>query len=382
MAARKNINTGDKFGMLTVLCETEPNITPCGTIQRKFECQCDCGNIVVRSMSTLLHTMADKANCGCSGFSIGDYKRKYQPNEIKHFLYSTWSGIKQRCYDKNSTNYASYGGRGITMCDEWRKDYLSFKEWSEAHGARKGLTIDRIDNNGNYCPENCRWVDIITQANNTRANRIIEYNGIKHTVMEWSRLTGVNEGTIRSRIDKHGCTVGQALGYEEYNASPEHILEYNGESHNITEWSIITGVNKGTISSRLRYGYSVGQALGFEEYKRSQPPRYITYQGETHNLTEWERITGVNRHAISSRLSKGASIVQALGFDVYKRKASSYVPVTKKVLEYDLDGNFIKEWDSAMCAAKHYGASAVAIRYACNGVTHSSCNRIWKYKEG
>ena len=316
---RIGIKAGDKFGMLTVLRELEPNITPCGTKQRKFECQCDCGTVVSRSIKTLLHTTADKANCGCSAFSIGDYKRKYSPNEKQHFLYSTWSGIKQRCYYTKGTHYYLYGGRGIKMCDEWRDDYLAFKKWAEANGARKGLTIDRIDTNGDYCPENCRWVDLIVQANNKRTNRIIEYNGERHTVMEWSRLTGVGESTIRSRIDKYGCTAGQALGFEDYSATSFRFLTYNGVTHTIREWSDLTGINKDTISHRLGYGYSVAQALGFEEYKRKNPPVLLTYNGETLNITQWGSKLGIKRKTISQRLKRGWSIEQSLGFEKYDR---------------------------------------------------------------
>lgn len=380
MPGRRNIYSGDRYGMLTVIREDEPNTTPCGTVQRKFLCKCDCGNEVVRTMGTLIHSKAKVLCCGCEGFDIGELNKKYPNGETEHYLYITWAGMKQRCYNKNSESYHRYGGRGITICDEWRYDYLAFKKWAESHGASKELSIDRIDNNGNYEPSNCRWVDDYVQANNKRTNRVIEYKGEKHTVMQWSRITSINESVIRSRLDKYGCSIGEALGFEGYDGSPDHIIEYNGERHNIREWSEITGVIEGTISSRLRYGYSDAQALGFEPYERKNPPKFITFNGETHNLTEWSRITGVDRHMIKKRLGRGCPVSQALGFEPYVRKKSSYVAPTKSVLEYDLDGNFIKEWDSAISAAKHYGASQTAIRYACNGVTKSSCNRIWKYK--
>ena len=381
MPGRRNIYSGDRYGMLTVIREVEPNITPCGTVQRKFLCKCDCGNEVVRSMNILIHSKSKVLSCGCEAFDIGEYSRKYPKGETKHYLYVTWKGMKQRCYNKNSESYPRYGGRGIGICDEWRYDYLAFKNWAINHGASKELSIDRIDNNGNYEPSNCRWVDDYVQANNKRSNRVIEYNGVKHTVMQWSRITGINEGVIRSRLDKYGCSVGEALGFENYDGSPDHILEYNGECHNIREWSRITGVNEGTISTRLNaYGYSIGQALGFEKYERKSPPVYITYNGETHNLTEWSRICGVDRHMIKKRLSYGYSIAQALGYEPVVRRKSNYKPSTKHVLEYTLDNVFVKEWDSVSEAARNHKITEAAIRYACNGVTHSSCNRKWKYK--
>lgn len=376
MAKRKIIKTGDRFGKLTVMKEVEPNITPCGTVQRKFLCMCECGNEIVRNMQTLIK--GAKTSCGCDHTP---YIQKYFNKESKSFLYSTWSGMRQRCNNPKNSSYKNYGGRGVSVCKEWNDDFFAFEKWAKQNGAKEELQIDRIDVNGNYEPSNCRWVDAITQANNKRSNRFIEYNGKTHTVMGWSRITGIQECVIRSRIDKYGCTIGQALGYENYGGTPAHILEYNGESHNIAEWSKITGINSGTISSRLRYGYSIGQALGYECYKRKNPPKYITYNGQTHNLSQWELITGVNHKVISSRLAKGLTVEQALGYAPCDRKKSSYIAPTKKVLEFDLNGDFIKEWDSVKDAAEHYGSSISAIRYACNGVTRSSCNRIWKYKD-
>ena len=371
---KKQINVGDKIAKLTILREVESNITPCGTRQRKFLCKCECGNEIVRSMQTLVK--GAKTSCGCDHTS---YIQKYFNKESKSFLYSTWVGMRQRCENPNNSSYKNYGARGISVCKEWDENFLAFEKWAKESGAKKGLTIDRIDLNGNYEPSNCRWVDAVTQANNKRSNRLIDYNGEVHTVMEWSRITGINEGTIRSRLDNYGCTIGQALGYEEYIGS-HHILEYKGESHNIKEWAKITGVNSGTISSRLRYGYSVAQALEFEPYDRKNPPKHITYNGETHNITEWSHITGVERHMITKRLERNLPMAQVLGYEPCERMKSSYVAPTKKVLEFDIDGGFVREWGSVHDAAKYHGVSAAAIRYACNGVTKSSANRIWKYK--
>lgn len=208
---RKIINVGDKFGKLTVIREVEPNLTPCGTKQRKFLCKCDCGNQVVRNMRTLLK--GAKTSCGCNKTS---YIQKYFKKESKSFLYSTWSGMRQRCNNPNSASYSRYGGRGISVCDEWDKDFFAFERWAKENGAKKGLTIDRIDNDGNYCPENCRWVDLFTQANNKNSNRVLEYNGESHTIMEWSRIIGCNESKIRHRLNR-GKTIGQALGFEDNN---------------------------------------------------------------------------------------------------------------------------------------------------------------------
>lgn len=123
---RKEINVGDKFGKLTIIREVEPNITPCGTKQRKFLCKCECGNEVVRIMQTLLR--GAKTSCGCDTSS---YIQKYFNKESKSFLYSTWIGIRQRCNNPNNSSYKNYGGRGVSICKEWNDDFLAFQKWSK-----------------------------------------------------------------------------------------------------------------------------------------------------------------------------------------------------------------------------------------------------------
>lgn len=212
MGKRMIINIGDKFGYLTVLNEIEPHITPCGTVRRRFLCECVCGNKVIRNMKTL--TSCNYPSCGCKGFDIGLLNKKYTKEQTSSFLYSTWLGMRQRCLDKNQSHYKYYGGKGITMCEEWMNDYSKFYEWSISNGASKQLTIDRIDVNGNYEPLNCRWVNAVVQANNKTSNRIIEYKNREMTLAQWSKEVGINEATIRRRIDKYGFTIGEALGFE------------------------------------------------------------------------------------------------------------------------------------------------------------------------
>jgi len=103
----------------------------------------------------------------------------------------------------------NYGGRGIKICDEW-DSYEAFRDWSLANGYEEGLSIDRIDNDGNYEPSNCRWVDAKTQGNNRRSNNNLTYNGDTHTIKEWSEITGINWSTIKERL-KQGWTVERAL---------------------------------------------------------------------------------------------------------------------------------------------------------------------------
>lgn len=125
-------------------------------------------------------------------------------------LYRIWMAMRARCMCKNLKTYKRYGGRGIKICDEWN-DYLVFKEWALSNGYSDHLSIDRINNDGNYEPSNCRWATNKEQANNKRNNHIITINGESHTFAEWSKISGINYSTIRSRINRN-------------KISPEEIL--------------------------------------------------------------------------------------------------------------------------------------------------------------
>ena len=132
---------------------------------------------------------------------------KGNKNHLKHGmrytrLYNIWRSMNQRCYNEKSVNFGRYGARGITVCDEWKEDFQSFHEWAMANGYSEELTIDRIDVNGNYEPSNCRWSTYKEQANNKRNSRIIECNGVSHTLGEWSEITGIRLATIWERLRK------------------------------------------------------------------------------------------------------------------------------------------------------------------------------------
>jgi hypothetical protein len=119
----------------------------------------------------------------------------------KERLYSTWCHLRQRCTNPNDRAYKRYGGRGIKVCQEWN-NYISFREWALENGYADNLTIDRIDNNGDYCPENCRWVNMKIQCNNRQSNHFITCRGETHTLSEWSDIVGLQSLTILARIRK------------------------------------------------------------------------------------------------------------------------------------------------------------------------------------
>lgn len=112
--------------------------------------------------------------------------------------YANYRSMMDRCYRKKAWNYPHYGGRGITVCDEWH-NIENFEKWALNSGFRKGLTLDRIDANGDYCPQNCRWATRKEQANNRRNTIIVEWNGEVHSLTEWAEIIGINSSTLESR---------------------------------------------------------------------------------------------------------------------------------------------------------------------------------------
>ena len=129
-------------------------------------------------------------------------------------LYEVWYSMRRRCNKVNSNAYKYYGGRGIKVCKEWNDNYSNFEKWARDNGYKEGLTIDRIDVNGNYDPSNCRWVSMKVQANNQRNTLKIEYRGVKKTLHEWASVLGIKAPTLYYRIYKLGWTIERAFSEE------------------------------------------------------------------------------------------------------------------------------------------------------------------------
>lgn len=126
-------------------------------------------------------------------------------------LYRIWQAMKTRCLNPNFERFSDYGGRGITICEEWENDFQSFHDWSMKNGYSDDLTIDRIDNDGNYEPSNCRWVTNEVQLNNSRQCNFIEFNGETHNMTEWSKILGIPRYVLSNRIHAYGWSIERAF---------------------------------------------------------------------------------------------------------------------------------------------------------------------------
>lgn len=183
---RLKIENGDKYGSLTILAEVNKQNN-----FRMFECECDCGSRKTFRLNDLRNGHA--SSCGCLRVRSCSTHRM-----SKCYEYKVWQDIKTRCLNKRHKSFGYYGGRGIKVCDRWMK----FESFYEDMGPKPGpgYSIDRIDNDGDYCPENCRWATKKEQNSNTRRRRVLKIGGVSRSVAEWSLFTGTKYGTIGSRL--------------------------------------------------------------------------------------------------------------------------------------------------------------------------------------
>ena len=188
---KKKMYVGFQVGRITVTKELGSNGK-----KRLWECLCTCGNIVIHTTSEL--NSGKVQSCGCLVHESGEKRKKYNARDRK--LYFRWSNIRGRCYNPNDAAYKNYGGRGIKMCPEWENDFYAFRDWSIANGYDEFLSIDRIDNDKDYSPNNCRWTDSKTQSNNRRSNHYITLNGVTKTMMQWSEEYHIDYHRIQKRL--------------------------------------------------------------------------------------------------------------------------------------------------------------------------------------
>lgn len=210
MAKKIEIKQGDKFGKWTIIEEITPKIIS-EKPRRMFRCQCECGNIGEVQLACLRN--GHSTSCGCEQKRRAAEAQTKHGLADKHPLYLTWKNMKKRCNYPNASEYENYGGRGICVCEEWSNSFQNFYDWAINNGWSRELTIDRIDTNGNYCPENCRWANMETQMNNMTKNHYIEYNEDTYTLSTLSKHLNIPYNIVRYRLSNCKWTVEQLINY-------------------------------------------------------------------------------------------------------------------------------------------------------------------------
>lgn len=208
---------GNKYGRLTV-------IEHLGVKVRRthyWKCQCDCGNIIECSGDNL--KKGNTKSCGCISKEC-DWNKTHGMTKTSE--YHIWNSMKMRCINTKSDAYDNYGGRGIAVCDRWLDNFENF--YADMGKRPEGMSIDRIDVNGDYCPKNCRWATVEEQSRNKRDNVYIEYNGQSKIISDWAKDLNISKQTLHKRLNDYDYSVEEAFNLElHHNKS----VKFSGENN-------------------------------------------------------------------------------------------------------------------------------------------------------
>lgn len=205
--------TGQKFGRLTVI-----KFIGSSKKGRLWECECDCAEHNHIIVPTGRLTSGNTKSCGCLHkeqlIARNIFNKKWDIKNQR--IYNIWRAIIHRCYSTNDKQYRYYGGKNIKVCTEWLNNYELFQLWALENGYADDLTIDRIDSNKDYCPENCRWATLKEQANNKSNNKFIEYMGEIKTLAQWCEILGLNYHRTKARLNTCHWSVEDAFNLFKY----------------------------------------------------------------------------------------------------------------------------------------------------------------------
>lgn len=217
---------GKVVGRLTVIEYAGIAKSKNGHTARTWKCKCVCGNETIKTTQALRN--GKSISCGC--YRIEKTKAFATTHGLsKTRLYDTYLCMKARCYKPSTTYYENYGGRGIKVCDEWLNSFETFYKWAMENGYKDNLTIERKDNNGDYCPENCTWITQAEQNRNRRTSHFVTYNGQKMLLSDLVKLTGLAPQTITKYEQQYNYNYD--LMVKEILESPHHELGKRGKTH-------------------------------------------------------------------------------------------------------------------------------------------------------
>jgi hypothetical protein len=176
-------------------------------------------------------------------------------------LYNKWASIKGRCYCRKTPHYKNYGNKGITMCDEWKNDFMAFYNWAMANGYSKELQLDRKDNKKGYNPDNCRFVTCKVNNRNKSNNHMITISGITRTLAEWAEISGISKRTLRDRAIKGYSDDAMLLPPGSIPLRISKLLTIGEKTMSIREWAEISGIPLKTLYRRLEDGWRMEDLL-------------------------------------------------------------------------------------------------------------------------
>jgi len=246
---------GKRYGRLTVVEFSHYKELKKGTL-KIYKCMCDCGKQCCISRTSL--RVGNTKSCGCLQQDMASSSSTKHGLARKCPEYTSWMQMKARCLNAKHKSWPWYGGRGITIANEWIDDFKLFFSYVGPKPSPKH-SIDRINNNGNYEPGNVRWATSSAQNSNKRSNRIISFNGKSQTLSQWARDLGINQATLGERIDERGWSIDDALSHGPVCPIK---LEHAGQLMTARQWAELKGINYSTLKSRLNSGkWGVSEAI-------------------------------------------------------------------------------------------------------------------------
>lgn len=284
------VQIGQKFNRLTIK-RVYHKRSRGGKALRMAECMCDCGN---PSFSAPLSAIVNggRKSCGCLRREIARQNAiKAGTSNIVHGecgtrLYRIWRGMRKRCYDKNHHAYLRYGGRGIFVCDAWNNSFVAFSEWAHSNGYQEHLTLERIDNDKEYSPNNCTWATRKVQNNNRSSNKILAFDGISMTQSQWAEAMGLTKNVIHDRLAR-GWTIPDALTTPIDISKRNHIPRPSVKIQRLTEWDVVLN------EARKTMGFDDVIHSPSSEWKRKillarhSPIRGLMFRISIKNLKYW-----------------------------------------------------------------------------------------------
>ena len=289
---------GETFGRLTVL-EKQPE----SKIKLKWICQCDCGKRTIVLGGGL--KSGNTRSCGCLKME-GGRDGKITHGQSDSPTYKSWSDMKSRCNNPRKLDYPDYGGRGIQVCDRWMNSFSLFL--ADMGFRPNGTTLDRIDVNGHYQPDNCRWATQKQQQRNKRNTRNVLFRGRSRSLAEWAEGLHLPYDVLRYRLNA-GWTPEEA--FTKPIRDLEDFLELDGVRKTKLQWCLEKGLTQNALLGRLSRGWSIADALN-TPINIKKHERGLTFQGVTKSKSQWARDFGLSNSVLLSRIKKGWSIEDAL----------------------------------------------------------------------